>query len=525
MIDSAVRTRFAPSPTGYLHVGGARTALFCWLFARKAGGNFLLRIEDTDQKRNTAEAAQAIFDGLNWLGLNWDEEPLYQSRRLEVYNAFFKKLLEAGRAYECFLSPEELEQKRAELARPGGPASQAGGAQAGEPVPRSLGYRREWGQITDEQKAKFRAEGRVPVLRFKMPDRDITVDDQVFGPVTYPTAELEDFVIRKGDGFPTYHFAVVVDDAEMRISHVIRGQEHLGNTPKHIALQEALGLPTPIYAHLPILLNPDGSKISKRQLDDPAAWAKGLPPVRIGDYLRRGYLPEAMINFLALLGWNPKDNREIMTREEMVEAFDLRGINKTNAQWNTEKLNWMNQQYFARMDAGKLVERIGGFFRAVQPDHPAASAPAETIAQLLPLYRERAHTLVELADSCGFLFGESVKLDEAAVKKVLLKGDGLAQLTKARKILADIEPFAAAAMDEAIKAYCDSKELGLGKVAQPIRVAVSGGTVSPPIFETLEVLGKPRTLARIDAAIAAAKAMQAAPADPSPPTDNPAEQK
>ena len=509
MAESAVRTRFAPSPTGYLHVGGARTALFCWLFARKAGGNFLLRIEDTDQKRNTAEAAQAIFDGLNWLGLNWDEEPLYQSRRLEVYNAQFTKLLEAGRAYECFLSPEELEQKRSELTRAGGTA---------------IGYRREWSQITDEQKKKYRDEGRVPVLRFKMPDRDITVDDQVFGPVTYPAAELEDFVIRKGDGFPTYHFAVVVDDAEMRISHVIRGQEHLGNTPKHIALQEALGLPTPTYAHLPILLNPDGSKISKRQLDDPAAWAKGLPPVRIADYIRRGFLPDAVINFLALLGWNPKDNREIMTRDEMVQAFDLRGINKTNAQWNTEKLNWMNQQYFAKMDAGKLVERIGEFFRAAQPNHPAASAPAETLAQILPLYRERAHTLVELADSCGFLFGESVKLDEAAVKKVLLKGDGLKQLAKAREILAGIEPFAAAPMEEAIKAYCDSKELGLGKVAQPIRVAVSGGTVSPPIFETLEVLGKARTLARIDAAIAAAKAMQAGPADPLPAGEKPASQ-
>lgn len=493
MPEMCIRTRFAPSPTGFLHVGGARTALFCWLFARKHSGNFLLRIEDTDQKRNTAEAAQAIFDGLNWLGLNWDEEPLYQSRRLEVYNAAFKKLIDAGLAYECYLTPEELERKRGELAKAGGG---------------SFGYRREWAEISDEQRSKFRDEGRSPVLRFKMPGCDITVEDQVFGNVTYPAGELEDFVIRKGDGFPTYHFAVVVDDAEMRITHVIRGQEHLGNTPKHIALQEALGLATPAYAHLPILLNPDGSKISKRQDNNPELWAKGLPPVRIANYVQLGYLPDALVNFLALLGWNPGDAREIMTREELIEAFDLRRINKTNAQWNTEKLAWMNHQYFARMDADALVSRIGDFLAAVRPDHPAAAAPPEQIARLLPLYRERAHTLVELADSCAFLFGETVELDDAAVRKVLLKGDGLAQLGKIRQSLVGVEEWTVGGIETAIKTYCESAGVGLGKVAQPVRVAVSGGTVSPPIYETLEVLGRERTLVRIDAAIGKARQMQ-----------------
>jgi glutamyl-tRNA synthetase len=248
--------------------------------------------------------------------------------------------------------------------------------------------------------------------------------------------------------------------------------------------------------------------------------------VRIVNYAELGYLPEAFVNFLVMLGWNPKDNREIMTREEMVAAFDLGGINKTNAQWNTEKLAWMNQQYFQRMDADRLVTRIRQFFAKVAPQHPAAAAPADQIKQLLPLYRERAHTLVELADSCGFLFGDSVKLDEAAVKKVLLKGDGLDQLRKAREILGGtgFQPvggttsWTAAALESAIKGYCESSGVGLGKVAQPIRVAVSGGTVSPPIFDTLEVLGKERSLARIDAAIAAVVAMQQAPEPSSPST-------
>ncbi len=498
-----VRTRFAPSPTGYLHVGGARTALFCWLFARRHGGQFLLRIEDTDQRRNVAEAAQAIFDGLAWLGLDWDEPPVYQSQRLEIYDGHFKRLIESGRAYECFMTPEELERKRAEAQRQG----------------RYFRYDRRWAEITDEQRRKHLDAGRVPVLRFRMPDIDITVEDAVLGAVTTPAAELEDFVIRKADGFPVYHFAVVIDDAAMNVSHVIRGVEHLGNTPRHVALQDALGLPRPVYAHLPILLNPDGSKMSKRQVDDPSAWAKGLPPVRVRDYQGGGCLPEAMVNFLALLGWNPGDGREIISRDELTAAFSLDRVNKTNSRWDAEKLTWMNQRYFQQMAPGALVRRIGEFLGAFRPDHPAGGAPAERIERVLPLYRERAHSLAELADGCAFLFAERVTLDESAVKKVLLRndGEGLAHLRAVRPLLAGVELFDAAALEAALKVYCEQSGAGLGKVAQPIRVAVSGGTVSPPIFETLEVLGKERTLARIDEAIATATAIQAGASGDVPP--------
>lgn len=486
-------TRFAPSPTGYLHVGGARTALFCWLYARGKGGQFLLRIEDTDQKRNTPEATQAILDGMAWLGLESDGEIAYQSQRLDLYNEHFKRLIDAGLAYECFMTPEELEVKRAE-------------AQAEK---RDFRYQREWARITDEQKQKYRDEGRVPVLRLATPNEDITIHDEVFGDVTTPADQLDDFVIRKSDGFPTYHFAVVVDDATMGVTHVIRGQEHLGNTPRHVALQQALGFERPTYAHLPILLNPDGSKISKRQLDE---WGKGKVPVKIVDYQRLGYLPEALVNFLALLGWNPGDGREVMTLDEITASFSLDRIIQSNARFDLEKLDWMNGQYIQHMDEDLLIRRLSEFL--APREHAASGAPADALRPIVPLYRPRARTLVDFAEASGFFFTDTVELDDAAVKKVLLKGEptGLEHLQAAREILAAVEPFDAQPLEEAVKAYCESQQAGLGKVAQPIRIAVSGGTVSPPIFDTLAVLGKQRSLERIDAAIAKVSAQPEEPA-------------
>ncbi|MCG3178915.1 MAG: Glutamate--tRNA ligase [Phycisphaerae bacterium] len=492
---SAVVTRFAPSPTGYLHVGGARTALYSWLFARKQGGRFLLRIEDTDQKRNTEEAAAAIFEGLRWLDLGWDAEPVYQSQRLDIYNEYFRKLIDAGRAYECFVTPAELEAYR---------------AQAREQK-RDFIYKREWARITDAQRQKFIDEGRQPVLRLAMPEQAITVDDRVFGQVTTAAEQLEDFVIRKSDGFPTYHMAVVIDDALMGVTHVIRGQEHLGNTPKHIALQDALGLSRPTYAHLPILLNPDGSKISKRQ-DNPEMWSKGFPPVRVGDYQRRGYLPEALVNFLALLGWNPGDGRELMTRDELIAAFGPDRIVQSNARFNLEKLDWMNQQYIQGSPPDVLVRRLREFLAGT--DYAAARADDAQLAALAPLYRQRARTLAEFAETSGFFFADAVELDPKAVEKVLLADDGagLAELKRVRDLIASADPFEAVPMEEAFKAHCESLGLKLGKVAQPIRVAISGGTVSPPIFDTLVAIGREKSLARIDAAIEKATHWNDAPA-------------
>jgi glutamyl-tRNA synthetase len=543
-----VITRFAPSPTGYLHVGGARTALFSWLLTRHLGGKFLLRIEDTDLARSTQQACDQLVEDLKWLGLNWDNpELVYQSKRVDVYNRIIDDLIARGLAYKAYETPQELEAMRKEA----------------EKHKRPFIYRR--GKISDEQARRYEAEGRASVVRFAMPVKEYRFDDAVLGPGQgVGPDQVQDFVIRKSDGMPTYHFAVVVDDHEMAVTHVLRGQEHLLNTVNHIALQEALGYPRPVYAHLPVILAPEtGEKLSKRDRDrkirqrahewiksrkksvEELATAAGLDVERLGDWLsndkkqldlseqplvmkaislkesdlpeimvhdfrKSGYLPEALNNFLALLGWNPGGDREQMSMAQLVELFTLDGVGKSNAKFNRDKLLSFNKDACAALMWDGVSPRLVAAFRdylAVNPDSPLNQATDEQLARLLKM-KEGFRVLREVDELSRFLFvaDEQIVYDPDAVEKVLKKQDnqGRNALRELQPLLASVSDWTAHLLDETVKKYAEEKQLGLGKVAQPLRVAVTGTTVSPPIFDSLEMLGKDRTLRRIDRCLHAA---------------------
>jgi glutamyl/glutaminyl-tRNA synthetase len=536
MSHSNVVTRFAPSPTGYLHMGGARTALFCWLLARSTGGRYLLRIEDTDLARSTPSATAALMEDLRWLGLQWDNpDPIHQSRRVPIYHAICDDLIRRGMAYKAWETTEELDAQR----------------RAAERARRAYLYRRP--QLTDEQMRKFEAEGRPFVVRFVMPVEEYRFDDAVLGPGQgVGPDQVQDFVILKSDRMPTYHFAVVVDDAEMQITHVLRGQEHLLNTVQHIALQKALGYPRPIYAHLPVILNIDGTKMSKRDRDkkvrlqaqnwlrstgkpaaevaaaaklDPARFnewladsgkqldaseqealmpliglrAGDLPEVLIHEFRANGYLPHTLNNFLALLGWSPGGDRERMTMDEMVKLFSLEHVGKSNARFNREKLLAFNTEACAAASPRDLLAAMHDYL-SVNPSSPLATASDEMLSDILRI-SAGFHTLREADEKSRFLClpDDAINYDAAAVQKFLLKdsGQGLGVLRDMQTVLAAASPWAAATIEQPVKEYCQAKSLGLGKVAQPIRVAVSGTSISPPIFETLEVLRQPATMRRI----------------------------
>lgn len=540
MPSETVVTRFAPSPTGYLHVGGARTALFSWLLARHAGGKFLLRIEDTDRARSTQEACDQLLEDLTWLGLQWDNpQVMYQSRRLEVYNPIIDQMIARGQAYKAYETPQELDAMRRQA----------------EKEKRPFLYRRP--RLTSEQVGRWENEGRPHVVRFVMPVKEYRFDDAVLGPRQgVGPDQVQDFVIRKGDGMPTYHFAVVVDDAEMGVTHVLRGQEHLLNTVNHIALQEALGYPRPVYAHLPVILDPQtGEKLSKRDRDrkvrqrahewlksrkknaaDLAAAAAAavpqdrlqewlandqkqldlseqaavmnviglresdLPEIMVHDFRKSGYLPEALNNFLALLGWNPGEDRERMSMDELVRLFSLEGVGKANARFNREKLLSFNKDASAAASPQRLLAALRDYL-SVNRDSPLNGATDEQLARLLKM-KAGFRVLREVDELSRFLFvpDEQIVYDPNAVEKVLRKqdGQGLAALRDLRTILAGVDPWTAATIEAAVTGYCEQKQLPLGKVAQPLRVAVSGMTVSPPIFESLEFLGRDHTLTRIE---------------------------
>ncbi|MGE5611408.1 MAG: glutamate--tRNA ligase [Bacillota bacterium] len=532
-----VVTRFAPSPTGYLHVGGARTALFSWLLARHYGGQFLLRIEDTDLARSTEEAVLQLIDDLKWLGLHWDNSQLvFQSKRLDVYNSIIDQMIKRGQAYKAYETSEELDAQR----------------KIAEKQKRAFIYKRP--QLTDEQIRRYEAEGRPHVVRFVMPVKDYRFDDAVLGPGQgVGPSQVQDFVIRKSDGMPTYHFAVVVDDAEMGVTHVLRGQEHLLNTVNHIALQEALGYARPVYAHLPVILNTDGSKMSKRDRDKKVRhhsimWTRNtktdaaglasraglpedrirewlgnegmqldateqlavmnviglkpsdLPEVLVHDFRKNGYFPEVLLNFLALLGWNPGGDKEQMSMDELVQLFTVENIGKSNARFNRDKLLAFNTDAGAKFPMPRLVSALRNYL-AANSDSPLAAADDAALEHVLRM-KPGFRTLREVDEVSRFFFlpDDQIVYAPEAVEKALKKqnGQGLTALREIRPILADITDWTAANLDATVKQYCERKQLALGKVAQPIRVAVSGTTISPPIFESLQFLGKQRTLARID---------------------------
>jgi glutamyl-tRNA synthetase len=459
-----VVTRFAPSPTGLLHVGGARTALFCWLYARRMGGKFILRVEDTDRERSTEEAVRVILEGMAWLGLEADEGPFYQTERFDRYRSVIAGMLEAGTAYHCYCTKQELDALREQQV-------------TRKEKPRYTGICRE---------RREPRPGVAPVVRFKNPLAGaVVVEDLVHGAVTFQNAELDDLIIARSDGTPTYNFCVVVDDMDMGVTHVIRGDDHLNNTPRQMNMLLALGAAPPAYAHVPMILGPDGAKLSKRH-----------GAVSVLQYEEEGYLPDALLNYLVRLGWSHGD-QEVFTREEMIAAFDIHDVNKAASAFNPEKLLWLNQQHMVRSPPMALVPHLRAQLRRLGLD----SDDEVLLEGVIVAQRERAKTLKEMAENSRFFFTDDVPLDPKAVAKHLTP-EALTTLGKVRGKLAALGDWSAAAIHDVLNALAAELQLGLGKIAQPLRVAVTGTAVSPPIDATLALLGRGRSLARIDAALA-----------------------
>jgi glutamyl-tRNA synthetase len=480
----APRVRFAPSPTGYLHVGGARTALFNWLFARRYGGVFILRIEDTDAERSSSEMVQGILDGLRWLGLDWDEGPIvggpyapyFQSERFDRHRAMAQRLVAEGHAYYCYCTPEELKAKRDAAG-----ASGEGGS--------GWRYDRTCCQLTDDEIAA-RERDRVPrAVRFKVPDGSMGFEDLVHGPIAFEGAHIEDFVIVRSDGHPTYHLSVVSDDVEMAITHVVRGDDHISNTPKHILLYRALGAPVPQFAHVPLILGPDKKRLSKRH---------GATSVL--EYASQGFLPEAMVNFLGLLGWSPgAGDRELFSKEELVDVFSLDGISGGNAVFNPEKLDWFNQQHIMRLPPVELAERVKPSFQAAgQWDEAYTGNRREWFFAVLELLKPRVKRLGDFAVQGRFFFVDTIEYDPDAVSKHLR---GMAEhLVAFDAACAELAAFDAPSIEAALRLVAEARGVKAAALIHASRVAVSGKAVSPGLFEVLTLLGRKRVRERLIAA-------------------------
>ena len=545
-----VVTRFAPSPSGHLHVGGARTALYCWAYARGRDGRFVLRIEDTDRKRSSEAASLGFMRDLSWLGIDWNEGPTlpelsdcgggdhgpyFQSERLSIYHEHLDRLVASGRAYHAFDTPEELDAKR----------------KAARQAKIAYRYDRAALELSAEEVDRRLEAGEPSVIRFRSPDAPVTIVDEVLGEATLPAGEVDDFVIRKADGFPTYHFAVVVDDALMQVSHVLRAQEHFNNTAKHLLLQDALELPRPTYGHLSLIMNPDGSKMSKRDKDktlraavkeqgieicpagpdgstlvDPETWERwradktvqleleqleavaaalkvGLPEINVADFRRSGYLPEVLCNFLALNGWSAGDDLEKFDNDLLKARFDLDRVQKTPAKFDRDKLLAFNLDAIQAMSPEEFAVKARAHAEDFHPEFLERLSDEE-FAMLCEASRERSKTLDEPFRSNRFL----VDSDDAIgwtvskpVRKAMFKGEltGLELLGRARTMLAGLDSFESSDLEQAITGFAETEAEGnLGRIAQPLRIAVSGGPVSPPIFDTLAILGRASVLARID---------------------------
>jgi glutamyl-tRNA synthetase len=469
----AVVTRFAPSPTGYLHIGGARTALYSWLFARQQGGQFVLRIEDTDRERSTEESVQAIFDGMQWLGLAHDEGPFFQTQRFDRYRAVVQQLLDAGLAYHCYCTKEELEALREQQ-------------WANKEKPRYNGKCRDGAEPR---------EGVEPVVRFRNPlEGNVVWQDAIKGEISIANTELDDLIIARADGTPTYNLTVVVDDIDMGMTHVVRGDDHINNTPRQINIYQALGAEPPVFAHVPMILGEDGSRLSKRH-----------GAVGVMQYRDDGYLPEAVLNYLVRLGWSHGD-QEIFSIEEMIQHFRLENVNRAPSTFNTEKLLWLNQQYIKSVEMSRLLELLPFYLQQAGID----TAEGPSLEAVLSELRERANTLVALAESCRMFYQDFDEYNAGAAKKHL-KVSAAEPLTMLKEKLAALANWEAEAIQAVVQQTAETLELGMGKVGMPLRVAVSGSGQSPSIDITLALLGQQRALARIDQALAyvAARAEQA----------------
>lgn len=486
---TAPRVRFAPSPTGHLHIGGARTAIYNWAFAKRQGGTFVLRIDDTDPERSTDENTQVILRAMRWLGMDWDEGPevggpdgpYFQTERAQSYRDALEQLKVAGAVYPCFCTAEELGVKRT-AAREHGDSFQ--------------GYDRTCRRIPADEAASRVAAGEPHVWRIKVPVKRgaIVFHDAVRGECSFDAAVLDDFVVVRSDGTPTYNFATVVDDATMHMTHIIRGDDHLSNTPRQILVYEALGAPVPEFAHLSMILGADGKRLSKRH---------GATSVE--SYRDMGYLPEALMNYLPLLGWSPDGETTLFSTDELCERFQLEHISRNPAVFDPEKLDWINMQYLRALSPAAYVDAMTPFLET------ARLATSQDIADdrpwfesIVPLIAERIHRLDQVAPMIAYLFGDTVELDERSVEKVLAKEGAHEALNALCDALSSVQDWIAVDLEAAGRAVCEALDLKPKKVFQPVRVAVTGSMVSPPLFESLELLGRERSLARLKAALPAA---------------------
>jgi len=479
-----IRTRFAPSPTGFPHVGNIRTALFAWLFARHNGGSFIVRIEDTDVTRRVEGAVESILKGLRWLGLDWDEGPgvggkygpYFQSQRLDKYHEIAQQLIAQGDAYYCYCSPQRLEEMRAEQVRRKQPP----------------GYDRRCRELSQEERAKKEAEGITPVVRFKTPlEGQTRFSDLIWGDVVFENSTLDDFVMLKSDGYPTYHLANIVDDHFMGISHVIRAEEWLSSTPRHVLMYQALGFEPPHFAHLPMLLGSDRSKLSKRH-----------GAVSITEYYEQGYLPGAMVNFLALLGWSLDDKTEILSRQELIDSFSLERVSRTAAVFNQDKLNWMNGVYIRSLGADEFYVAAEPYLMMDKSAGEAVVCKQEYVRNILPLVHERAKTLAEVAGLAQFFFVEELDYaPDLLIGKGMSRESTTAALKTTQQRLEQLDRFDAESLEALLRPLAVELGLKTGHLFGALRTAVTGRTAAPPLFWTMAVLGKERCLKRIEAAL------------------------
>lgn len=474
MKSSEVRVRIAPSPSGFLHIGTARSALFNWLYARHHGGKFLLRIEDTDIERSSKEMVGVIFDSLQWLGLNWDEDPVYQSRRLDIYRKYVDRLLQSGRAYRCWCSQERLKAMQEEARN----------------AKQNYHYDRHCLNLLDDEKKRLFESGQPFAARLCLPEGSTKFHDLILGQVTKEHSELDDFIIARSDGRAVYNMAVVVDDHEMRISHVIRGNDHVSNTFKQILIYRALELEPPQFAHIPLILGKDRSKLSKRH-----------GAAAVTDYGKMGYLKEAVVNFIALLGWSPGHDREIMALDEIIKSFSLERINPSNAIFDLDKLRWMNGEYIRACDDHRLVDLARPFLvEAGLTTHLWINSRWDWMMKFVKILKERCHLLTDFVEGGRFLFVDEFTYEELGVKKHF-GDDIIGRLVKLANKLVSLDHFSAAGIEEALRELSQELEIKPAHLIHPTRLALSGSTAGPPLFEMMELLGREECVKRLEKAI------------------------
>ena len=477
-----IRVRFAPSPTGYLHIGGARTALFNWLYSRHHGGIFVLRIEDTDRVRSTHEAVQAIIDGMKWLGLDWDEGPekdgeygpYFQTERLNLYRGFADKLLETGDAYYCYCSAEELADRRKKQFANGKP-----------PI-----YDRKCLNLNEVEKKQLEKEGKKPAIRFRMPDKLIVVQDLIKGNMEFESKLLSDFVIIKSDGIPTYNFAAVIDDILMKISLVMRGDDHISNTPKQIAIYQALGVPLPEFAHIPMIMGPDNTRLSKRH-----------GATSVIEFQKMGFLPEAVVNYIALLGWSPGTNQEIFPIKELIKNFTLDKVSNHSAIFDNEKLNWFNNEYLKRFSDEKYVDMLFPFLRdAGYIELPLSEEKKEWLRKVASLMKSRVRNLKQFLEFGDYFFVENFTVEEDATK--ILEQNGVSDILKHLvKRLKEIEDWKEESIESVVREMANQLNLKGKQIIHPTRASLSGKTIGPGLFLLMEVLGKETNIKRLERTI------------------------